>query len=111
MNNSIYITHELIMETSKCYRSKKIKDYKQDFERIDSIELSALKKFVIVKGIVHLYGYKIAGDGPYSGFYDVINQQLYTKDKIKNVKIIEHYSECICEAPVRPRKLRKRIVK
>ena len=82
MNYPIYITHELIMETSKCYSSKKYKNYEQDFEKVNSIERTALGKYVIVTGIVHLYGYKIAGEGPYSGFFDVINQQFYFKDKI-----------------------------
>jgi len=107
MNYPIYITHELIMETSKCYSSRKFKNYEQDFEKVNSIERTALGKFVIVTGIVHLYGYKIAGEGPYSGFFDVINQQFYFKDKIKNATIIEHQSECIYESPVRPRKLKK----
>ena len=107
MNYQIYITHELIKETTKLYLPKNIKYAEKDFDRIDSIEKTAGGKFVAVSGLLHLYGYKIAGEGFYSGFYDVINQQFYTKDNIKNATIIEHEAECIYESPVKPKKLRK----
>ena len=107
MNYPIYITHELIKETTKLYLPKNIKYAEKDFDRIDSIEKTAGGKFVAVSGLLHLYGYKIAGEGFYSGFYDVINQQFYTKDNIKNATIIEHEAECIYESPVKPKKLRK----
>ena len=107
MNYPIYITHELIMDTTKFYSSRNIKYAEKDFERIDSITKTARGKFFAVSGLIHLYGYKIAGEGIYSGFYDVINQQYYTRNKIKNATIIEHESECIYESPVKPKKLRK----
>ena len=107
MEYNIYITHELIMETSKLYLSEDIKYAKQDFDRIDSIEQTVKGNFSVVKGLIHLYGYKIAGDGVYSGFYDVINQHFYTRDYIKNATIIEHNSEFIYHSPVKPKKLRK----
>ncbi len=107
MNYHIYITHELIMETTKLYLPKNIKYAKKDFDRIDSIKKTARGKFIAISCLIHLYGYKIAGEGLYSGFYDVINQQFYTKDYIKNATIIEHETECIYESPVKPKKLRK----
>ena len=107
MNYPIYITHELIMDTTKLYSPKNIKYAKKDFDKIDSIVKTAGGKFFAVKGLIHLYGYKIAGEGFYSGFYDVINQQFYTKENIKNATIIEHESECIYESPVKPNKTRK----
>lgn len=107
MKYPIHITHELIMETTKVYDSKNSKRCERDFEEIKSIRKSAVGKFIIAEGTVHLYGYKIAGDSPYSGFYDVINQQFYTKDSIKDATIIEHQSECIYESPVKPKRLRK----
>ena len=107
MNYQIYITHELIMETTKFYLPKNIKYAKNDFDRINSIEKTARGKFFAVSGLIHLYGYKIAGDGLYSGFYDVINQQFYTKNNIKNATIIEHETECIYESPIKPKKLRR----
>jgi hypothetical protein len=95
------------METRKVYLPKDAKYAKEDFDRIDSIKKTATGKFIAVKGLLHLYGYKIAGEGLYSGFYDVINQQFYTKDDIKNATIIENETECIYESPVKPKKLRK----
>ena len=94
------------METTKFYVPEELFDEK-DFDRIDSIRKTALGNFIAVSGLVHLYGYKIAGGGFYSGFYDVINQHFYTKDNIKDATIIEHKSECIYESPVKPKKLRK----
>lgn len=38
MNYHIYITHELIMKTTKLYLPKNIKYAKKDFDRIDSIK-------------------------------------------------------------------------
>ena len=108
MSYSIYITHELIMETTRIYSRRNFKNCENDFEKIKSFKKSALGKFIMVEGTVHLYGYKIAGDGYYSGFYDVINQQLYTSDKIKNAIIIEHKSECIYESPLKTKRLRRR---
>ena len=108
MNYQIYITHELFMETTKFYLPKNIKYAKKDFDRIDSVKRTARGKFIAVSGLIHLYGYKIAGEGFYSGFYDVINQQFYTKDNIKDATIIEHETECIYESPVKPKKLRKK---
>ena len=105
MNYTIYITHELIMETTKLYNPRNFKSCERDFENIKSYSRSALGKFIFVTGTVHLYGYKIAGEGYYSGFFDVINQHFYTKDNIKNATIIEH--ECIYASPVKPKKLRK----
>jgi hypothetical protein len=87
MNYPIYITHELIMETTKLYIPRNFKRCKHDFENIKCYRKSALGKFIIVEGTVHLSGYKIAGEGYYSGFFDVINQQFYTKDNIKNAAI------------------------
>ena len=107
MNYPIYITHELIMETTKFYVPEEVKYAKKDFDRIDSVRRTGLGKFIAVSGLLHLYGYKIAGDGFYSGFYDVINQHFYTKYNIKDATIIEHKSECIYESPVKPKKLRK----
>ena len=107
MNYHIYITHELIMETTKFYLPKNIKYAEKDFDQIDSIKKMAKGNFFAVRGLIHLYGYKIAGDSFYSGFYDVINQQYYTKDYIENATIIEHKSECIYNSPVKPKKLRK----
>ena len=106
MGYPIYITHELIMEGSKLYTSLSSKHFKQDFDRIDSISRIDKDDF-FVKGRIHLYGYKIEGEGPYSGFYDVINQQIYTKENIKNATIIEHKDECIYDSPIRPKVLRK----
>ena len=97
MNYQINITHELIMETSKTYLPRNVKKAKKDFDRIDSIKKSVRGKFIVVSGLLHLYGYKIAGEGFYNGFYDVINQQFYTKEDIKNATIIEHETECIYE--------------
>ena len=108
MSYQIYITHELIMETTKFYLPRNIKYAKNDFDRIDFIRKTANGKFVAVNGLLHLYGYKIAGEGFYSGFYDVINQQFYTRDNIKNATIIEHETECIYESPIKPKKLRKK---
>ena len=107
MKTDIYITHELIMETSKLYAPNCLKYAKMDFDRIDYIEKSHNGTFHIVHGLIHLYGYKIAGDGYYGGFFDVINQQFYTRDYIKNATIIEHKDECIYTSPVEPRRLRK----
>ena len=108
MSYQIYITHELIMETTKFYLPRNIKYAKNDFDRIDFIRKTGNGKFVAVNGLLHLYGYKIAGEGFYSGFYDVINQQFYTRDNIKNATIIEHETECIYESPIKPKKLRKK---
>ena len=107
MTYNIYLTHELIMEGHIFYLKKNIKYAKEDFDRIDSIKKTAVGNLYIVKGLIHLYGYKIAGEGPYSGFYDVINQQFYTKDYIKNATIIEIETECIYNSPVNPKRLRK----
>lgn len=107
MNYQIYITHELIMETTKLYSPENIKYAKKDFDRIDSVERTVKGNFFAVKGLIHLYGYKIAGEGFYSGFYDVINQHFYTRDYIKNATIIEHNAEFIYNSPVEPKKLRK----
>lgn len=107
MDYPIYITHELIMEKTKLYLPKNAKYAKEDFDRIDSIKKTPTGKFIAVKGLLHLYGYKIAGEGVYSGFYDVINQQFYTRDYIKDATIIEHETECIYESPVKPKRLRK----
>ena len=107
MNYPIYITHELIMETTILYKPRNFKKCERDFENIKSYRRTALGKFIVVTGTVHLYGYKIAGEGNYSGFYDVINQQFYTKDNIKNATIIEHESERIYASSVKLKKLRK----
>ena len=108
MSYQIYITHELIMETTKFYIPEEIEYAEKDFDRIDSVKRTARGKFIAVSGLIHLYGYKIAGEGFYSGFYDVINQQFYTKDNIKDATIIEHETECIYESPIKPKKLRKK---
>ena len=107
MNYNIYLTHELIMEGHKCYSKNDIKYAERDFDRIDSIKKLTRGHFYIVKGLIHLYGYKIAGESPYCGFYDVINQEYYTRDYIKNAEIIEHSSEFIYHSPVKPKTLRK----
>ena len=107
MTYNIYLTHELIMETTKFYLPKNIKYSKEDFDRIDSINKTAGGKFFAVSGLIHLYGYKIAGEGIYSGFYDVINQDYYSKDCIKNAKIIEIGTECIYHSAIKPRMLRR----
>ena len=107
MNYPIYITHELIMETTKIYNPRNFKKCERDFENIKSYRRTALAKFIVVEGTVNLYGYKIAGEGYYSGFFDVINQQFYTRDNIKNATIIEHESACIYDSPIKPKKLRK----
>ena len=109
MTYDIYLTHELIMHGHKYYLRKSIKYAEEDFDKIDSIEKTARGNY-IVRGTIHLWGYKIAGDGPYSGFYDVINQQYYTKNYIKDAEIIEIGTECIYHSPVKPKMLRKKTI-
>ena len=53
MNYPIYITHELIMETTKFYVPEEIKYAEKDFDRIDSIRKTALGNFIAVSGLVH----------------------------------------------------------
>ena len=104
MDYPIQITHELIMETTKYYPKEDIKYANEDFDRIDSI--LERDNLIGVRGLIHLYGYKIAGDGLYNGFYDVINQRFYTSEFIKNATIIEEQGECIYNSPVKPSRLR-----
>ena len=44
MDYLIFITHELIMDTTKFYSPKNIKYAEKDFERIDSIKKTAIGK-------------------------------------------------------------------
>ena len=102
MEKQIYITHELIMKTTKYYSLKQRLIAQKDFDDIESLEIVKFangKKYIKIIGTMHLYGYKIAGDTPYSGFYDVINQQYYSKDNIENAKIIEEKTETIIYKP------------
>lgn len=109
MKYPIYITHELITKDTRFYKSNvSISFIEKDFESIDCIERTALGKFIMVKGTIHLYGYKIEGDTPYSGFYDVLNQRLYLKKYLSNAEIIEHGSECMIESKAKLKSLKKK---
>ena len=94
----IYISHELIMRTTKHYSLLHYLTAKNDFDDIESFEIVKWangKRMIKIVGTIHLYGYKIAGETPYSGFYDVINDRFYGKDSIKNATIIEEKIESI----------------
>ena len=97
MDEIILVTHEIIMEKTKCYTPEEIKNhaYVIDFDRVDSIKITTSKDSYAVHGILHLFGYKVAGEK--FGFYDVINHQYYTKDYIKGAQIIEYSKESISE--------------
>lgn len=107
MNYPVYITHELIMDVTMPCQRRKIRQCLKNFDNVKSIKKPNFGSLVFIEGTIHLYGYKIAGEGYYSGFFDVINQQFYTRDNIKNATIIEHESEYIYDSPIKPKKLRK----
>ena len=88
MSKQIYVTHELVMEANRYYSKRKMKNYKKDFDDIISITQSALGKFYIVKGIVHLFGYKVDKEGVKGGFFDVENQEFYSDNAIKDAILI-----------------------
>lgn len=98
-----YITHELVMDVTILYDKKNIEKCYDDFETIKSIEKSSVDNHIFVYGTVHLYGYKIDGESNYCGFYDAINNHLYTKSYIKDAEI----KECISEYEPEYKKRRK----
>ena len=89
MDNPKYITHEMYLEKTTFFKTNHINKAYDYFESISSIERSGRGKFIIVTGIVHLYGNKIEGNGSLCGFYDVKNDRYYRKDEIENARIIE----------------------
>lgn len=93
------------------YDLKSLFNYKTDFDKIDDVKVkySQGSIFLIVKGDLHLYGYKINDDTQYSGFYDVINQRWYPKTYLENkdVTFITNTNETIYNSPKKPRVLKK----
>ena len=93
MDSHIRYTHELISYNEKMYiiGEKNIrKRIKRDFASVDSIELTKLSdgsRALIVRGPVHLYGYKVEN----GGFYDLMHTRYYPEyyEFVKNADIKE----------------------
>lgn len=92
MKEHIYVTHEMLIKTTRLYTLSQFKNCDKDFETICSFKKTGTGRHIIVEGYVRLHGYKIDGEGPNSGFYDVFNHKLYTKKEIENATIIEKES-------------------
>ena len=97
MDEIILVTHEIIMEKTKCYTPEEIRNhtYKIDFDSVDSIKRTTSGDAYAVHGIMHLYGYKVSGEK--FGFYDVINHHYYLNTYIKGAQIIEYPKESLSE--------------
>lgn len=87
MQETIYVTHEMIIKVRRFFTKREFEKHKKDFEIITSVGNTALEKYVVVEGTIRVYGYKIEGDGYNNGFYDVLNRRLYTKKEIENAEI------------------------
>ena len=107
----LVITHELIIEKFKFYNASDINRCKKDFEEVLNISWSSCKHFAIVKGVAHLYGYKIEGDGPLSGFYDIFNDVFYDNENIKYGILVERSNDEACVSYRKLKKCRRRSVR
>lgn len=107
MEETIYVTHEMVIKTQIVYTQRELKKTKKDFEIITSIRNTALKKYVVVEGYIRVYGYKIEGEGYNNGFYDVFNRRLYSKKEIENATITPYDRTIIQEKSILSRVLRR----
>ena len=107
MEETIYVTHEMVIKTQRFYTQRELKKSKKDFETITSIRNTALKKYVVVEGTIRVYGYKIEGDGYNNGFYDVFNRRLYNKREIENATITPYDRTFIQDNSILKRVLRR----
>ncbi len=89
MKNIIYVTHEVIVNSSRIYPAKKFKTGLNDFESIDSVSCSSKGNYVKIIGNLHLYGVMIQD----FGFYDVINDIFYPLESLENACVITRKSD------------------
>lgn len=92
MQEHIYVTHEMLIKTTRIYTLRQYKNCEKDFETINTFNKTGTGKHIVVEGYVRVYGYKIEGEGLNCGFYDVFNRRLYSKKDIENATIVEHES-------------------
>lgn len=92
MQEHIYVTHEMLIKTTRIYTLRQFKNCEKDFEIINTFNKTGTGKHIAVEGYVRVYGYKIEGEGLNCGFYDVFNRRLYSKKDIENATIVEHES-------------------
>lgn len=92
MQEHIYVTHEMLIKTTRIYTLRQFKNCEKDFETINTFNKTGTGKHIVVEGYVRVYGYKIEGEGLNCGFYDVFNRRLYSKKDIENATIVEHES-------------------
>ena len=92
MQEHIYVTHEMLIKTTRIYTLRQFKNCEKDFETINTFDKTGTGKHIVVEGYVRVYGYKIEGEGLNCGFYDVFNRRLYSKKDIENATIVEHES-------------------
>ena len=92
MQEHIYVTHEMLIKTTRLYTLTQFKNCEKDFETVCSFKKTGTGRHIMVEGYVRLYGHKIDGEGPNCGFYDVFNRRLYSKKDIQNATIVEHES-------------------
>ena len=107
MEETIYVTHEMVIKTQRFYTRREFKRCKKDFETITAVKSTALEKYIAVEGTVRVYGYKIEGEGYNNGFYDVFNRRLYTKKEIKSATITPYDSTIIQDNSIISRVLRR----
>ncbi len=107
MQETIYVTHEMLIKTQRFYTKRELKKSKKDFETITSVRSTALEKYVVVEGTIRVYGYKIEGEGYNNGFYDVFNRRLYSKKEIENATITPYDRTFIQDNSILKRVLRR----